>query len=1254
MAGIVKLSEVQFDEPSGIVPLSAIKFDDDESAWEGFVKPTLKAIPRVVGHTVASMAQMPVSGIAAGAKFISSKGDINAASKVLEDNQQAIDSFYLTNDAERQGAANIGLAMKPFQMAGEGLQEIVKLTPLEGTIAEPIAGTVGEASAMFGLGGAGKAIKARANKSMGALKDVIEPIKTDIVIKPQKIVRLEDVKFDEPKVEPKIVPLESVKIDEVAPEVKAEVKPVEAVATPDVKKQSISEEAMEFADNARKQHIISIAEEFNKKGAAKVVDGRLTYIVHKSTKQPGKIQVSVIDEKGPVRDFESNNLREALDTLTDENISAKAYRRPDLPDTAYMDVFPEGSEYVYEYRSRPMSIGTQPEGFIKGEEGGRHGRVVYDRPLTKDEIYKYELNPIEYREPKTDLPSVETVTQPVEKPVVAEVKGSADLKGNGEYQAPAFPNRTFDIVKGAKGEGWIIKEGYTGLPMPQSSSLKGILKTKQDAIDHIKNNFGLTPEQIKYNIEQGTLSDKSILWNKGKITEQTKKPEEDFKGRVTKAFPGKQSVTLFSGLDPTIAIDIMKTISAKTSEIIEANKMTPSVARGVKAAKDAMIEQDRNVRRAESTAKLFEKIIQDIVPKPERQMEMVHAYEHKMKGKAWDGLTEIEKGAVRWVAEEKAKLNKYIKDNDILETMPESGTINHIFHHWIDKETGKPYKAMYGKFSKGLPQAKQRVIPTYEVGIKNGMTPATTNIGKLIGMEWESVTRANNARQLFKKLHGIKGDDSMSIVRSKGGEPQPIRMVESWSNLEKQGLTDGYVRYDNNFLDKAMTFESSDGRLITMKGAVGVKEELYPFVHAYIDSPQYGKLSELNFASKSLTLGASLFHPVSLGMQELANLRTPFVHIPQGLRIIKELGPEVRLLHQEGLELFKGYEDLGFKNQFFDDGSTLGKTGNVITWPISKMRDFIFDYVQPGMKVSFAHAMFTKMLPKYLEGTKFTAEEVMAMYESGKPLPPEALQCAREVVQKADGHFSGEHYKRSLLETNRFMVKLYFTPEARVKWQAALLSPTWQREHLLVAKNVVKSFMPDKMIKKLGMAELGPIKSQYRRYALGAIMIIGAVDLWNYNASLIMDGEGKHLWQNPTGKGFAARAWWNEPAYTIQDKNGRYKYIPEAPAYIRPLKSVFEVAEWVHDPVLKLGYKLSPVLSALGEQLFGQKKYVGLPDIPKRALDFIVDSTTPIIVDQAIRTAQGKQSIQATALPFIGMPVSRLKQMNYKSNPEGN
>jgi hypothetical protein len=953
MAGIVKLSDITFDEPNGVVPLNSIKFDDQDdrstvNVLDDFLKPTAKAIPRVATHTMASMAQMPVSGLAALSKLISSKGDLNAANRVLEESQQALDNAYLKTNEERQGAENISLAMTPFRMAGEGLQEIVKQTPLKGTVAEPIAGTVGEASAMFGLGGAGKALRSRTR--MGGLRDVLEPVKSDIVIKPQKIVKLEDVKFDEApvKAETDIVPLESVKIDEVKP----------------------------------------------------------------------------------------------------------------------------------------------PEQF-------------------RDETLK------------------------------------------------------IDGIKTAK-------KGESANP-----------------------------------------------------------------------------VTLYSGLDPTIAIDIMKSISAKTSEIYNANKTPEFVKEGVQGGKDVMIEHDRNIRRAESTSKLFEKTVNDIVPNADRQMLMVHAFEHKMKGKYWDQLTEIEKGVVRWIAQEKEKQTKYIKDNDILETMEESDSINHIYHSWIDKNTGEPYKAMYGKFSKGLPQAKQRTIPTYEMGILKGEKPATTNIGKLVGLELESITRAGSARQLFKELHGIKGNNNLAIVRSHKGTPQPIRMVESWSALEKQGLTDGYVRYDSPFLDKAITHESKDGRLVTMKGAVGVKEELYPFVKAYIENPQYGKLSELNFAAKSLTLGASLFHVVSLGMQELANLRVPFVHIPKGLKLTKDMGASVRLMHQEGLELFKGYEDLGYQNQFFDNATTLGKTGNVITWPMAKMRDFIFGYVQPGMKVSFSDALFNKLMPKYLEKTGWTAEEALNAWDKGKPMPPEVKarmqQCAREVVQKVDGHFSGEHYKRSLLESNRFMAKMYFSPEARVKWQAALLSPTWQREHLLVAKNVAKSFMPDSMIKKLGLSEMGPIKSQYRKYALGAAMMVGAVDLWNYQSSLIMDGEGKHLWDNPKGKGFAVRAWWDEPSYEVTDKNGKRRIVSGGPAYIRPLKSVFEVAEWVHDPFKKMGYKLSPALSAMGEQLFGMKQYDGLPAIPERAWDYITDSATPIVVDQSIRTAQGKQSVEAAIFPFFGMPVSKAK-----------
>lgn len=129
--------------------------------WDNIVTPAAKALVSVPTHTAASMMQMPVSGIAALAKFIATGGNLEMANKVLEDNQKALDDYYLTTKEEMKAAENIGMAMKPFQMAGEGLKNIVEQTPLKNTIAEPIAATIGEAAAMFGFGKAGGVMKDR-------------------------------------------------------------------------------------------------------------------------------------------------------------------------------------------------------------------------------------------------------------------------------------------------------------------------------------------------------------------------------------------------------------------------------------------------------------------------------------------------------------------------------------------------------------------------------------------------------------------------------------------------------------------------------------------------------------------------------------------------------------------------------------------------------------------------------------------------------------------------------------------------------------------------------------------------------------------------------------------------------------------------------------------------------------------------------------------------------------------------------------
>ena len=784
---------------------------------------------------------------------------------------------------------------------------------------------------------------------------------------------------------------------------------------------------------------------------------------------------------------------------------------------------------------------------------------------------------------------------------------------------------------------------------PYLQSEKGI---KVITVGRVSSKKSVHEQLVERALSEGKPVPASVLKDYPELTKKA----------APKAKPGGVTTLGFMGVHPEAVKKLgqtAKSITKSTQEMIEKAKVKPEIRTGVKEAKTVMIEHDRQIRRSESTSALLKKITSDAVPKPDRQMLMVHAYEQKMKGKFWKQLTSDERGMVKFFSGEKAKLNQFIKDNKILETM-ESENINHIFHHWIDPVTGKPFKAMYGKFSKGLPQAKQRKIPTYEAGIKAGLKPATTNLGELIGLEWQAAMRAHQSRQMFKTLHNIGAEKGASIKLTVAGKPRPIRMIERWDKLQRQGLTDNYTRYSHYALDESMVFRDAAGKTVMLKGPVGVRTELYPFVQAYMENPTYNAFDNLISVSRSAKLGLSMFHAVSLAAQEAAlsigklvtghpvqfARRIPFTAIPRGLKYRKELGPVERLLYQEGLELYKHSEQMG-RETFFRGVGIPGKAANIITAPVKLGRDFIFGVVQPGMKTAFAHDTFLSMLPKYLKGTGWTKETVIAAFEAGKTIPKEALKAARQAVQMADGHFSGEHWRRSLLETNRFMVKAYFSPGAQTAWNRGLLSKTWQREHLLVAKNVAKSFMPDKLISKMGLAEIHPAaKAEYRQYAYGAVAIVGAVDVWNLMSTEMMDGKAKHLWENPPGKGFAVRAPWNEPNYTVTDKNGKTRTIKGGAAYIRPLKSLFEVAEWVHHPFRKFSYKLAPYLSAIIAQFPNNKyrNYEGMKDVPKRAMDFMFDTFEPIVIDQLVDVARGRKKWPAAVSPFLGMPTSKVKR----------
>ena len=696
--------------------------------------------------------------------------------------------------------------------------------------------------------------------------------------------------------------------------------------------------------------------------------------------------------------------------------------------------------------------------------------------------------------------------------------------------------------------------------------------------------------------------------------------------------------------------NMMKEISGKISSTLRTNAAHANSA-GSLAARAELLTFDRSFKKATMASKLLKKAVEDIVPDKNIQMQMIHAFEHEMKGSEWDTLGEIEKGVVRWLEVEKQKIEKYINDNNVLKMMEKKPGIRHVYHWWINPNTGRPYEHSYGKFSKNLSQAKQRTVETYYSGMKDEMIPATTNLGELIGIEIEDVIHTNSARNLAKHLYGIKGDSGATISLSKG-KSRPLKTIESWSLLEKKGLTEGYTYYNSKFLDKPVVFEGVDGNKVIMEGAIGIQDDIYPYVRSYLESPTYGTFSNLNFAMKSWRLALSLFHVMSLGMQELASLRIPFIHINRGKRLAKELGVPIRLLHQEGLDVFERYEDFGQKEKFFEGETTAGKIGNIVSSPAEKIRDFTFGYVQKGMKIAFVHDKFMKLLPEYLDGTGMRAEEALNAWDKEIKLPEEVekqlFKCARQSVLIGDNLFSGGDYKRNMLESSRWMINLYYKPEARKIWQNLLLSPTWQVKHIQTAVNVFESFIPESMAKKIGIEDMGVIKKEYRKYALGAMMVLGATNMWNYMATQQMDGKGKHMWENPPGKKFAVRAWFNYPKYSKIDRSGNIKHYDAGPGYIRPIKSLFEVAEWGEDPFQKFSYKIAPPINAIASQFFNPiRRYEGW-DLYRRAIDFSRDSSMPITLDAALRYDKGEVPGEAIFVPVVGAGVSKLKVEQHK------
>ncbi len=64
---------------------------------------------------------------------------------------------------------------------------------------------------------------------------------------------------------------------------------------------------------------------------------------------------------------------------------------------------------------------------------------------------------------------------------------------------------------------------------------------------------------------------------------------------------------------------------------------------------------------------------------------------------------------------------------------------------------------------------------------------------------------------MFKTLHNVGAERGATIKLTAHGAPRPIRMIERWDKLQKQGLSEGYTRFDHYALDKPMVFKDASG-----------------------------------------------------------------------------------------------------------------------------------------------------------------------------------------------------------------------------------------------------------------------------------------------------------------------------------------------------------------------------------------------------------------------------------------------------------
>ncbi|MHB8362819.1 MAG: hypothetical protein ACYDBX_04340, partial [Patescibacteria group bacterium] len=327
-------------------------------------------------------------------------------------------------------------------------------------------------------------------------------------------------------------------------------------------------------------------------------------------------------------------------------------------------------------------------------------------------------------------------------------------------------------------------------------------------------------------------------------------------------------------------------------------------------------------------------------------------------------------------------------------------------------------------------------------------------------------------------------------------------------------------------------------------------------------------------------------------------------NVVKGLEQMKGMGDDLQILYRNGLELH-GYADTGnYESALNNMVRSKNKVISIAGKLLNASANFTFNVVHPGIKTNTSMHVFDDL--------RTQAETTV-----GRALNTDELNnIAKKAVDYTDKLFSGEDIKGQLLRTNEWMAKYWYSPEARKTWEMSLLSPTWQKEHLGMFKDVIKS---------LSTQSGKPEAYLYRRYLYGALSIYASSNLYNFVMTKHMDGEGKLMIQNPDA--FSVRMPWNE-------NDGRA-------TYMRPLKSIFEVPELMSDVIGTLIHDKAPmkIISKVNPTIkSGLEAYTDIRD-KKPFHKVLLNATENAVFPISGSMIGGKEPLASQVFSTIGAPV---------------